>query len=198
MDPSPFSGSASTTSRQKRRWTSKFKEIGLDDGHEDITPVPSLDAPSQGQGDLHNAEVLLEDVESDTDNSEIDTPRIEKSDALARTSLPSMTRPHLLALILVITIPLLHNIPFAGWSGHGVVGVEGRVIERSALQERAAIDGELVSRDNNPTDVCTRWAHQSNSIFVLCWRRILIFLRRCRQWDSLYLRRSGITVPGPN
>ncbi len=169
MDQSPYSGSASTTSaHEKRRWTSKFKEIGLDDGYEDIAPGPSRDAPFHRRSNTHHAGVLHEHGESDTADSEIGTPRIENPDpAFPRTSLPSMTRLHLLALILVITIPLLYNIPFTGRSGHGIVGVEGRVIERSAVQERAANDGELVSRDNSPTDVCTRWSHQSNVTFSI-------------------------------
>ena len=166
MDQSLSCDLPSTTppSCQKRPWTSKFKETGLDDGYEDIAPVPSQDALLYGLSDSHDAEVLHEDGQSDTDDSEIDTPQLEKSDAaLSRTNLPSLTRLHLLALILVITIPLLQNLPFAGRSGQGIIGVEGRVVERSSVQERAAVDGELVGRDNSPTDVCTRWSHQSNA-----------------------------------
>jgi len=197
MDSSPSSGPASTSyACQRRRWTSKFKEIGLDDGYEDIASLPSRGGPFHGKADLQDAEALPENPESDTDDSEIGTPRIENSDpAFPRTNLPAMTRLHLLALILVITIPLLHNLPFTGKVGHSIIGVEGRVIERSAVQRRAAFDGELMSRDNSPTDVCTRWSHQSKVAFALSSRAILISFRRCRQWDSVYLRRSGIKVP---
>lgn len=194
MDPSPLSGPSSTNSAgQKRRWISKFKEIGLDDGSEEIAATTSHGAPLHGRSHSPDAAVLYNDVDTATDGSEIDTPRLEKSDpAIRRSNFRSMTRLHLLALILVITIPVLQNLPFAGVFGQGIIGVEGRVMERSAVQERATIDGELVSRDNSPTNVCTRWSHQSNVTLALFQRRILISLRCRYQWNGVHLRRSGI------
>lgn len=169
MDPSPLSGPSSTNSAgQRRRWISKFKEIGLDDGSEEIAATTSQGAPLHGRSHSLDAAALYHDIDTDTDDSEIDTPRLEKSDpTIRRSNFRSMTRLHLLALILVITIPVLQNLPFAGVFGQGIIGVEGRVVERSAVQERATIDGELVSRDNSPTDVCTRWSHQSNVTLTL-------------------------------
>lgn len=169
MDSSPPSGPASTSyACPKRRWTSKFKEIGLEDGYEDVASLPSRGGLFYGKVDPQDAEALPENGESDTDESEIGTPHIENSDPpFPRTKLPAMTRLHLLALILVITLPLLHNLPFTRKFGHGIIGVEGRVIERSAVQRRAAYDGELMSRADSPTNVCTRWSHQSKVAFAL-------------------------------
>ena len=65
------------------------------------------------------------------------------------------------ALTTVIILPLLHNSPLIGKAGHTLIGVEGGLIRERNVYKRAAIDGVMVRRDDSPTDVCTRWSHQS-------------------------------------
>ncbi len=174
--PSLLGSPSTTPDRAKRRRTSVFKEIGLDDDYEDNSAPASLrnmrprqQVHCRSRPALHDAPVLRE---QDRSNAEDSAPRFAKSDSAAsRTKFPSMTRVYILALILAIALPVLHNSPFVGGAENSIIGVEGRVIKTSAAQERAAIDGELVSRDNSPTDVCIRWSHQSKDVSK--------FLSRC-------------------
>ena len=62
------------------------------------------------------------------------------------------------ALLLAILVPLLHGYPWVRESSVPKVGVAGGVIRRDP---NPIIETEIVKRDNSPTDVCVRWAHQT-------------------------------------
>ncbi len=67
----------------------------------------------------------------------------------------------MLALIVVIAVPLLHDTPLLGKAGPSILGAKAGVIRRDDAEAPAAIEGEIIKRDDSPTDVCSRWSHQA-------------------------------------
>lgn len=65
------------------------------------------------------------------------------------------------ALILAILVPLLHGVPWVGHASVSPIGVTGGVIRREPNPVVEVQDTNLAKRDNSPTDVCTRWSHQT-------------------------------------
>ncbi|MCJ1397242.1 hypothetical protein MMC11_000434 [Xylographa trunciseda] len=65
-----------------------------------------------------------------------------------------------LTVVLVVLLTLLHMSPVVGKAGTVAIGVEGGVI-RAPRQDGVLVEADLEKRDNSPTTVCTRWAHQS-------------------------------------
>lgn len=80
---------------------------------------------------------------------------------LQTSSKPSSYRLWMLALIVVVAIPLLYDTPLLGQVGPSILGAKAGVIRRVEAEKPAAIEGEITKRDNSPTDVCSRWSHQS-------------------------------------
>lgn len=75
---------------------------------------------------------------------------------------PSMARVLSVIFIVAIALPLLHNAPLIGQAGHAMFAAEGGVMRQSqSTHGEPVLDGELVKRQNSPTDICTRWSHQS-------------------------------------
>lgn len=175
---SPSRSSPSMVDRTKRRRTSAFKEIGLDEDYDDTSAFVLSQEMRHGHAkghrrrlEIHDA-VVSEKLESamDRDSKYRSTYKrgsqqlTTSGSASTRTILPSMSRFYVVAFLLAIALPLLHNSPLVGRSGNGIIGVQGGVIKKSAAQERAIMDGELVGRANSPTDVCKRWSHQSKDL----------------------------------
>ena len=73
----------------------------------------------------------------------------------------SSYRLWMLALIVLISIPILYDTPLLGKSGPSILGAKAGVIRRVETEKPAAIEGEISKRDNSPTDVCSRWSHQA-------------------------------------
>lgn len=75
---------------------------------------------------------------------------------------PSMARVLSVILIVAVALPLLHNTPLIGQAGHVMLGAEGGVMRKPhSIHEEPVLDEQLVKRQNRPTDICTRWSHQS-------------------------------------
>lgn len=75
---------------------------------------------------------------------------------------PSMARVLSVIFIVAVALPLLHNAPLIGQAGHAMHGAEGGVMRKSqSMHGEPVMDGGLVKRQNSPTDICTRWSHQS-------------------------------------
>lgn len=75
---------------------------------------------------------------------------------------PSMARVLSVLFITAIALPLLQNAPLIGQAGHAMLGAEGGVMGKSqSIHGKPLLDGELLKRQNSPTDICTRWSHQS-------------------------------------
>ena len=71
----------------------------------------------------------------------------------------SMFRILPVAVVFSVCLALLHNSPVVGKAGETAIGVEGGVIRNS--RKDVIPEADLVKRANSPTDVCTRWSHQS-------------------------------------
>ena len=76
----------------------------------------------------------------------------------------------MLAFLLAVTLPLLQNSPVVGDNGHTLFGARGSVMSSNPADYMEE-DAELLRRDDTPTDVCTRWSHQSMSILFQSIRR---------------------------
>ena len=76
----------------------------------------------------------------------------------------------ILAFLLAVTLPLLQNNPVVGDNGHTLFGARGGVIP-STPADYMEEDEELLRRGDTPTDICTRWSHQSMSILFQSIRR---------------------------
>lgn len=67
----------------------------------------------------------------------------------------------MLALVVIIAVPFLHDTPLLGKAGPSILGAKAAVIRRADAEQLAAIEGEMMKRDNSPTDVCSRWSQQA-------------------------------------
>ena len=86
------------------------------------------------------------------DETEIVLPR--RSSMLFRLSL--------LAFMVLVTVPLLFDMPAVGKPGASLVGAKAGVIRRSkSTEELPTKTGLMAKRSDTPTDVCNRWAHAS-------------------------------------
>ena len=79
----------------------------------------------------------------------------------APTQQSSSSRLWMLALVALISIPLLYDTPLRGKAGPSILGAKAGVIRRAETDRPAAIQGNIAKRDNSPTDVCSRWSHQA-------------------------------------
>ena len=74
----------------------------------------------------------------------------------------SSSRLLMLAMVLLMAIPLIYDVPILGDARLGVIGVKAGVIKTPELQKREIADGNLLSsRQNTNTNVCQRWSQQS-------------------------------------
>ncbi len=67
----------------------------------------------------------------------------------------------MLALIVIIAVPLLNDTPIFGKARPSILGAKGGIIRRTDAVPLVAIEGEVLKRDNSPTDVCSRWSQQA-------------------------------------
>ncbi|MCJ1395008.1 hypothetical protein MMC18_007889 [Xylographa bjoerkii] len=73
---------------------------------------------------------------------------------------PPLSRVFPVTIILVVLLTLLHNSPLISKAGTIPIGVEGGVI-RTPRSDDLLVEANLEKRQDSPTIVCTRWAHQS-------------------------------------
>ena len=74
----------------------------------------------------------------------------------------SSSRLMMLALVLLVTIPLLYDTPLLGKPGPSIVGAKAGLIRRNGPLKKELLDGKLVPRQTiTDTDVCNRWSQQS-------------------------------------
>ncbi|KAK4991533.1 hypothetical protein LTR50_001727 [Elasticomyces elasticus] len=96
------------------------------------------------------------------------------------------------ALLVAVCLPLLQSTPFFGHAAPPAIGVNGGVIkERRTPLEGELIDGELLRRDNTPTDVCTRWSHQTaivnGTLYIYGGRATNQSGQKDHQWNNNFL-----------
>ncbi|MCJ1412401.1 hypothetical protein MMC19_006495 [Ptychographa xylographoides] len=83
--------------------------------------------------------------------------------AMSQRAYPPLSRIFPFTIILGIVLTLIHNSPLIGRVGENSIGVEGGVI-RSPRVEDILVETGVDKRQNSPTDVCIRWAHQSQIV----------------------------------
>ena len=170
--PSPASHQSpkNAASRRYSPRVSVFKELNVDTmldpetSHAHRTAIDTLtNYPIQR---LRTPPDSLDSLQSD-DGSPISPNGSESSD-LAMSENEWMTswrafsssRLMMLALVLLVAMPLLHDTPFLGKAGPTVIGAKAGLIRRSGLQRKEIVDGNLVTRQAT-TAACHRWSQQS-------------------------------------
>lgn len=170
------SAMADPLSEQPRR-RSVFREVGLGDEDDttsrDSTPKrPQLKLRFRSKPDVFEYS-SSEYSDSDEKSEELKEDSDIKSDALQEMvqthsaaharfqGSSSMYRFSAAALILAISLPLLHGTPWFGQASVPSIGVTGGVIRRDPNPVLDIHTDMLVRRDNSPTDICTRWSHQT-------------------------------------
>lgn len=79
---------------------------------------------------------------------------------VSRRPYPPWSRILPYTLVLGILMTLLHNSPLIATNGKVLLGAEGGII-RAPETDGILVEAAMAKRANSPTDVCTRWAHQS-------------------------------------
>ena len=144
-------------------------EMGVDGTDESATSTrPQRRVRFRSKQDIFEAP-RLEDLASPEDDNDSNpssnhhpTPSFQ---TVSGSSYAPFNRLIPYTIILIAFMSLLHNSPIIGTSGTLAIGVQGGVIraprDNGQLVNRAIADSELVERANSPTDICTRWSHQS-------------------------------------
>jgi len=74
---------------------------------------------------------------------------------------PILFRLSLLAFMMLVSIPLLFDMPLIGKPGASMVGAKAGVMGRSGVGGTSTRTGAIGKRSDTSTDVCNRWAHAS-------------------------------------
>ncbi|KAI9813301.1 MAG: hypothetical protein M1827_004243 [Pycnora praestabilis] len=160
------------------RRTSAFKEIGLDDDDGKSRATLAFPAVSASMKNFASRDETIENVSAENSEKEEEEEEEEEEPLtwsigheksagfIANSSTPPAAFPRLnrlvfFALALVLVLPAFHSTPILGKTGYNGFGVKGGLIRKSKAETRWEQDARIASRDNSPTDVCTRWAHQS-------------------------------------
>lgn len=83
-----------------------------------------------------------------------------RNTATMRDTYPPLLRLFPYTFIFVAFLAVLHNSPLIGKAGETAIGVRGGVI-RAPKVDSILVEADLAKRENSPTDVCTRFSHQS-------------------------------------
>ena len=124
-----------------------------------------------------------------SDSSEPSTPENEWTTSWRAFS---SSRLMTLALILLVTMPLLHETPLLGKAGSSIVGVKAGPIRTSGPLKKDLVDGRLVARQaNTDTDVCNRWSQQSalvnGTIYLYGGRSSTTADQKSNTWNNDFL-----------
>ena len=160
------------------RRQSRFRETGLED---DVPRVKSTHNSPTGKLRFQSESDILKhktNQQSDTNNTTVDNAadqthiqgqkQEEKNTVPARSvrarfgGSSTMCRFGAAAFAVAAALPLLQSLPWVGDANVSPIGVSGGPIRRNP---NPIIETEVIrsieKRDNSPTDVCTRWAHQT-------------------------------------
>ena len=124
---------------------------------------------------------------------------------LSPTASSTMPRIFFSTLLLALFLPLAHYVSLAGDAGQMITGVRGGVIRTpQGKPGPTAIGGAVSKRDDSPTDVCVRWAHQSaivnGTIYIYGGRSSQSDSQTSNEWNNDFLSLSvnqtwNITTP---
>ena len=70
-------------------------------------------------------------------------------------------RLYILAILVVLSVPLLSDVSLIGNTRASSIGAKAGVTRRSHAIGQSTRIGSVAKRDDSPTDVCNRWSHQS-------------------------------------
>ncbi|KAJ9648749.1 hypothetical protein H2199_000662 [Coniosporium tulheliwenetii] len=97
----------------------------------------------------------------------------------------------ILALVLLIAIPILHNTPILGKPEHTMLGARGGVIRRDAAGPAHVGEHELLKRQDTQTSICKRWSHQSAVVNGTLWvyggRKMTDASQTSNHWNNDFL-----------
>ena len=161
-----------TVSRRSSPRISVFKELNVDTmldaatSHAHRTAIDFLTSrPTQRLQDRPGSFDSVQDDDDSpispngSDSSEL---TISETEWMISWRAFSSSRLMMLALVLLVTIPLVYDSPLMGRAGPSVIGVKAGLIRRSGPKRRELFDGSLVARQaSDDTAVCNRWSHQS-------------------------------------
>jgi hypothetical protein len=159
-----------------RRRSSAFVEVGLcgDDAILDAklnryNSRLRKQVSSQSELEIHEPEDIDGTFKWDKPQSDFERHRITAYLSAPSFTFPSMLRLILLAVLLAVALPSLHNSPFFS-SGTTPIGANAGRTKNAPVREIRTLPEELVSRDNSPTNICTRWSHQTavvnNTLYI--------------------------------
>lgn len=155
-----------TKSNIKPQRRSVFREEGLDDLRWqpplDHSKIPSIVEPAAERQPKVTFDHILKDSElTDKGNEETKKslfgklrgprPTIKTAASAPPGLFPTVPRAALIVLLICVAIPGFR------YSGSGIGAADAGVIRTSELVENGSV---IEGRQNSPTSVCTRWAHQ--------------------------------------
>ena len=155
------STTSSTASRGPRR--SIFKEVDVDgtmgEARKSRYPASAMHADMDGNHfqveqryypfDLHQEKsTTMPFVVAET---EVEFPRTSTK----------LYRLYILAILMVLSVPMLLDIPLFGTTRASIFGVKAGAIRRFDVDNTPTRTGLMAKRSDSPTDVCNRWGHQS-------------------------------------
>jgi hypothetical protein len=170
-EPSPSSSLVS-----HRRRSSAFIEVGLcgDDAILDakLNRYDSRlrkEVSSQSEIEIHEPQDIDGVFKWDKPQSDFKRHSIAAYLPASSLAFPSMPRLILLAVLLAVALPSLHNSPIFS-AGITLIGAKAGATKDGPVPEIRTLPEELVSRDNSPTNICTRWSHQTavvnNTLYI--------------------------------
>ena len=189
--------------RNHRPRVSAFKELNVDTmldaqtSHAHKLAIESL--TSRPSNRLRNRkdssfDSLQDDDASPTspdgsDRSEFSTPENEWTTSWRAFS---SSRLMMVALLLLVTMPLLHDTPLLGKAGSSIIGAKAGPIRTSGLQKKDLVEGRLVARQAiTDTDVCNRWSQQSalvnGTIYLYGGRSTTTAAQTSNTWNNDFL-----------
>ena len=178
--------SQKTPSRNQSPRKSIFKELDVD-GVSDIEMLQDRLRKNPG---TQPSEFTSQRSES-IGNEKFVPYNTEIANPLQTTPKRSSYRLWMLALIVVVAIPLLYDTPLLGQVGPSILGAKAGVIRSVETEKPAAIEGDLTKRDNSPTDVCSRWSHQSaivnGTIYIYGGRATNTSGQKLNTWTNNFL-----------
>ena len=131
--------------------------------------------------------------ESNDDTVQVQFARIDNGWNRLRRDYPS-SRLMMLALVLLVAMPILHDMPLLGQAGPSIIGAKAGVIERPKLQSKDFVGGQLVKRQastNSDTSVCNRWSHQSTlingTLYIYGGRSTTDASQTTNEWNNNFL-----------
>lgn len=173
----------SMPSKIKAQRRSTFKEEGLDDLNRSVHPsfhnATNIPTPPNKAESFKSTKTTFDEILGDDDDKENSDakqrrehagwyskivkgqrPVIRSSATAPPGSFSSVSRVALIAFLIAVVVPGFRYS--SGSEKINISGADAGVIPEGILVDNGST---IEGRDNSPTDVCTRWAHQGTSSY---------------------------------